>query len=203
MVKKEREVAQSCLTVCDPMDCSLPGFSVHGIFQATVLEWGAISFSRGASWPSDLTQVSRVADRGFTLWATRESLDGKESACNAGDLGSVLESGRSPGNYSSRQILQHSCLKNPMGRGAWQATVHNWATNTFTFPGWQGVKESACHFRRHRRWQVWSQIGKIHPLGEEMVTYSNILAWRIPWTEEPGRLQSIGLQGVRHNLGTE
>ena len=40
-VKSEREVAQSCLTLCDPMDCSLPGFSVHGIFQARVLEWGA------------------------------------------------------------------------------------------------------------------------------------------------------------------
>ena len=44
-VKSESEVAQSCPTLCDPMDCSLPGFSVHGIFQARVLEWGAIVFS--------------------------------------------------------------------------------------------------------------------------------------------------------------
>ena len=44
-VKSEREVAQSCLTLCDPMDCSPPGSSVHGIFQAGVLEWGAIAFS--------------------------------------------------------------------------------------------------------------------------------------------------------------
>ncbi|KAB0360689.1 hypothetical protein FD754_004845 [Muntiacus muntjak] len=44
-VKSESEVAQSCLTLSDPMDCSLPGFSVHGIFQARVLEWGAIAFS--------------------------------------------------------------------------------------------------------------------------------------------------------------
>ena len=44
-VKSEKEVAQSCLTLCDPMDCSLPGSSVHGIFQARVLEWGAIAFS--------------------------------------------------------------------------------------------------------------------------------------------------------------
>ena len=43
-VKSEREVAQSCPTLCDPMDCSLPGSSVHGIFQARVLEWGAIAF---------------------------------------------------------------------------------------------------------------------------------------------------------------
>ena len=44
-VKSESEVAQSCLTLSDPMDCSLPGSSVHGIFQAGVLEWGAIVFS--------------------------------------------------------------------------------------------------------------------------------------------------------------
>ena len=44
-VKSEREVAQSCLTLHDPMDCSLPGFSIHGIFQARVLEWGAIASS--------------------------------------------------------------------------------------------------------------------------------------------------------------
>ena len=44
-VKGESEVAQSCLTLCDPMDCSLPGFSIHGIFQARVLEWGIIAFS--------------------------------------------------------------------------------------------------------------------------------------------------------------
>ena len=47
--KSESEVAQSCPTLCDPTDCSLLGFSIHGIFQATVLEWGAISFSRGSS----------------------------------------------------------------------------------------------------------------------------------------------------------
>ena len=44
-VKSESEAAQSCLTLCDPMDCSLPGSCVHGIFQARVLEWDAIAFS--------------------------------------------------------------------------------------------------------------------------------------------------------------
>ena len=47
-VKREREVAQSCLTLSDPMDCSLPGSSVHGILQARVQEWDAIAFSRSA-----------------------------------------------------------------------------------------------------------------------------------------------------------
>ena len=55
--ERENEVAQSCLTLCDPMDGSLLGSSVHGIFQAKVLEWAAISFSRGSSWPRDQTQV--------------------------------------------------------------------------------------------------------------------------------------------------
>ena len=50
-VKSESEVAQSCPTLCDPMDCSLPGSSVHGIFQARVLEWGAIAFSRQVYLP--------------------------------------------------------------------------------------------------------------------------------------------------------
>ena len=50
-IKGKSEVAQSCLTLCDPMECSLPGSSVHGIFQARVLEWVAISFSRGSSQP--------------------------------------------------------------------------------------------------------------------------------------------------------
>ena len=72
------EVAQSCLTLCDPIDCSLPGSSVHGIFQATVLEWVAISFSRGSSQPRARIWVSRIVDRRFTIWATREVLKSPE-----------------------------------------------------------------------------------------------------------------------------
>ena len=53
MIEGESEVAQSCPTLCDPMECSLPGSSVHGILQARVLEWVAISFSRGSSRPRD------------------------------------------------------------------------------------------------------------------------------------------------------
>ena len=73
-VPPESEVAQSCLTLCDPMDCSLPISSVHGIFQARILEWVAISFSRGSSQPRDRTWVSCIAGRRFTVWATREAL---------------------------------------------------------------------------------------------------------------------------------
>ena len=62
---KESEVAQSCPTLCDPMDCSLPGSSIHRILQARVLEWVAISFSRGSSQPRDRTLVSHIPGRRF------------------------------------------------------------------------------------------------------------------------------------------
>ena len=63
MFLSESEVAQLFPTLCNPMDCSLPGSSIHGIFQAIVLEWGAIAFSRGSSWPRDRTWVSLIVDR--------------------------------------------------------------------------------------------------------------------------------------------
>ena len=65
--KRESEVTQSCPTLCDPMDCSLLGFSIHGIFQAKVLEWVAISFSKGSSRPRHRTQVSHIPGRRFNL----------------------------------------------------------------------------------------------------------------------------------------
>ena len=59
-VKSESEVTESCPTLSNPMDCGPPGSSIHGIFQARVLEWVAISFSRGSSPPRDRTQVSAL-----------------------------------------------------------------------------------------------------------------------------------------------
>ena len=63
------KVAQSCLSLSDPMDCT-----VYGILQARMLEWVAVPFSRGSSQPRDWTQVSHIAGRFFTIWATREDL---------------------------------------------------------------------------------------------------------------------------------
>ena len=66
-------VAQSYPTLCNPMDCSPPGSSVHEIFQAKILEWVAISFSRGSSQLRDRTRVFCIAGRFFTDWAIREA----------------------------------------------------------------------------------------------------------------------------------
>ena len=66
-------ITQLCPTLCDPMDCSQPGSSVHGILQARILEWVGIPFSRGSSQPRGGTQVSYIAGRFFTIWATRKA----------------------------------------------------------------------------------------------------------------------------------
>ena len=66
-------VAASCLTLCDPMDCSQSGSYVQGIIQARRLAWVTIPFSRGSSWPRDQTQVSYTMGRFFPVWATRHS----------------------------------------------------------------------------------------------------------------------------------
>ena len=90
MSEHECEVAQLCPTLCDPMDCSLPGSSVHGIFQAVVLEWIAISFSKESSQPRDQTQVSHIVDRRFTVCDLSQKAEKQFRYSNIFFKGSVL-----------------------------------------------------------------------------------------------------------------
>ena len=89
---KESEVAQSCPTLCNPMDCSLPGSSVHGIFQAVVLEW----ITRLDSWAGKISWRRDMLPTPIFLGFPRGSA-GSEFAHDAGDLGSIPRSRRSPG----------------------------------------------------------------------------------------------------------
>ena len=106
--------AQSSPPLRDPMECIPPGSSVHGIFQARILEWIAISFSRRSSRPRDRTRISG----GSVV---------KNPLANARDK-EIPESGRSPGEGNGHQ-LQYSRLENSMNRGAWRATVQGVAKN--------------------------------------------------------------------------
>ena len=115
-------VAQSCPTLCDPMDCNPPDSSVHGIFQIRILELVVIPFSRGSSHPRDWTWVSRIMGRFFTA--------------------------EQPGK----------CL-----------VIY---------------------------------LGLSLPLEKAMAPHSNTLAWKIPRTEEPDGLQSMGLLRVGHDWAT-
>ena len=132
------------------------------------------------------------------------------NAENAGDTGSIPGCGRSPGGRNGNP-LQYSYLENPMDGGAWWAAVHGvtkrWiqlsehACTLFNFSlsycfefRFLNGKESACSA------ETWVRsLGQEDPLEKGTTTPSSILAWRIPGTEEPGRLQSMGLQRVRHS----
>ena len=144
-------VTQLCLTLCEPMDCSLPGSSVRGILQARILEWIAISFSRGSSWPRDWTQVSRIAGRHFTDWPW------------------IFYRIKMFENYSTSQ-----------------------------FQGTSLVAQTVKHLSTMWESWVWA-LGWEDPLEKEMAIHSSTVAWKIPWTEEPGTLQSMGLQRVGHD----
>ena len=117
-----------------PVDCSPPSSSVHGILQARILEWVAISFSRGSSQPRDRTQVSHIAGRRFNLCTTE------------------LQMIRLRVGEGNGTALQYSCLENPMDGGAWWVAVHGVAhcrtrlsDFTFTFHFHALEKEMATH----------------------------------------------------------
>ena len=143
---------QSCPNLCNTVDCSPPGYSVHGILQARILEWVTIPFSRGSSWPRIGSQVSHTAEKLFTIWATMEALNPSHGLMqilsDCPDLNfahhyqgvlvvkniptkvwDIREAGlnsgseRSPGEINSNP-LQYCLKKNPMDRGNWQVTVH-------------------------------------------------------------------------------
>ena len=97
-------VSQSCLTLCDPMDCSPPGSSVHGIIQARILQWVAMPFSRRSSEPRDWTPVSSIAGRFFTVLATREAQDSLEAGYYVGWPAIRFFSGRRGGVRSSWDV---------------------------------------------------------------------------------------------------
>ena len=98
-------VAQSCPNLCDPLSLTPPGFSVHGILQARILEWIAIPFSRGSSWPRDQTQVFCTGGRFFTIWANREAPN--VAQIQVKDMNFKKNSGFNP-NTASYQLY---CIK--------------------------------------------------------------------------------------------
>ena len=139
-----------------------------------------MGFSRQEYW-SGVPSSSPWAPLAVTLLSTKGFPGGSEvkaAASNVGDPDLIPGSGRFPGEGNSNSF-QYSCLENPMDGGAWKAAVHgvaeDWAQlSNFTF---------TFHF---------------HAL-EDMAPHSSTLAWKTPWTEEPGRLQSKGWLGVRQD----
>ena len=133
-VRRESEVTQSCLTLSDPMDCSPPGSSVHGIFQARVLEWGAIAFS-----DSQFSMLSRLP------WWLRQQR--------------IHLQYRRPGfdSWVGKIPWRREWQPTPaMDRGAWQVIVHGVAKS------WTQLSDTHTHTHTHRiifpGWAVGSAI---------------------------------------------
>ena len=103
-----------CLTLCDPMDCSLPGSYVHGILQARILEWVAVPFSRGSSQPRDWTQVSHIAD---SLLSEPPGKANSSICCDKNKFNlfwekippSLLDKGKFPPQWSSGVKMSDHC----------------------------------------------------------------------------------------------
>ena len=159
--KKEREVAQLCPTLCDPTDCSPPGSSVHGILQARMPEWVAISFSRGSSQPRDQTALQAEL---YPL-----SHQGRVPSLNQGTL-----------PYCLRLCLWHNVN--------WHSALWTSLIKLY-FTLWASLVAQLVENRRTvwENW-VWS-LGWEDPVTKGKATHSSILAWRIPWTLQSMGLQ--------------
>ena len=142
---------QSCVTFRDPVDCSLPGSSFHGILQTRIPEWVAMPSSRGSSPPVYQTHVPCVSWIGRWVLLPQAPSGKPHSASLFIYLFIIINSSNSNINNGSHLLIT---------------------------PLWQAVYIS---------------------LEKEMATHSSILAWKIPWTEEPGGLQSMESQRVRHD----
>ena len=123
--------------------------------------------------------------------------DGKESSCNAGDLGLIPGLGRSP----EEGMATHSCIlawRIPMDRGAWQATVHGVA-KSWTWLKWLGMVKHSKNLQSALSLALGLLNLKYSKFEKEMATHSHILAWIIRQTEEPGGLESMGWKRVGHD----
>ena len=157
-VKMKVLVAQSCLTFCDTMDCSSPGSSVHGILQARILEWVAIPFHRGSSWPRDWTTISCVAGRFFTVLASFNQ---------------------------TRKVFRHYFfmfflffLSSPL------RTPITYRLGTLKFShSWPTLYSLSLTLACLSILEFFSLWWPHLQLEKALATHSSTLAWKIPWTE--------------------
>ena len=181
-------MAQSCLTLCDPMDCSPPGSPVHGIFQARILERVAIPFSRGSSQPRDQTQVSCIAGSLCIMWATGKAQFTPKLFMKSLQLkrGKMFKLIMFAWVSVALQLPEHLVL--------FISLYFSHSKRWYLYYGFNSpVAQTVKNLPTMQETWVWS-LGQEDPLEERMATHSSILAWEIPWTEKPGGLQSMGSQ---------
>ena len=156
-VKRESEVAQSCLTLSHPMDCSLPGSSACGIFQARVLEWGAIAFSDWMYIPSQY-DVMRMAfyfcgplpPRSITsVYLCRRDRLSRHNSHNSPFTQTKQTVGHSTICLTSKNIKSEGSLRKCHGQEEFKKT---WWLNTMWYPGWDPGKEKQQEVKAREIW---------------------------------------------------
>ena len=166
------------------MDCSPPGSSVHGISQARILEWVAISYSRGSSWPRDQTHISYISCIGRWIlycWAIKEAPI---------DISYILPNVIY--NRGKKNIFKNIYLT------SFFMFIFVHVKNSFKYQMWASLVVQLVK-NLPAMWETWVQsLDWEDALEEGMATHSSFLAWRIPRTEEPGGLQSMESQRVEH-----
>ena len=169
-------VFQSCVTLCNPMDCSLPGPSVNAILQAEILPFPT---SWRSSRPRDRTHISYISCIGKSILY----------CCTTWEVLRQDEWGLKTCLY-----LQYCTVHVNVCEGDWSHVQGSHHNNL----GASLVAQLGKNLPAMRKTWVRS-LGRENPLENGMATHSSILVWRIPWTEEPGGLQSMGLQRVRQD----
>ena len=182
---------QSCPALCDPKDRSPPGFSVQGILQARILQWFAISFSRGSSLSRDQTWVSCIADRFFTT----QGLKAPYFSWQHGQSSTFWKLHFLRDSMSgSLIILTPKCLCCNLSRTLplQYYALWFWAlTRKLYLQGFSNGCLSVKNLPAMQEMQVDHWARKIPWKINDMATQSSILAWEIPGTEEPGRIYSM------------
>ena len=194
-------VAQPCPTLCDLMDCSLPGSSVHGILQARTLEWVALPFSRGSSQPRGQTWVSCIAGRFFTLWTTREAWRRQKKVKmrkGTGGKGGINKGKQDTEGWQARKPMCSRNSKRDWG-GSWLAQMRQegkegvtraraprWCSGFVSFSSgqWGGVK--VCYIKQ---WPEKMTLGT-----------SLLVQWLGLWAPNAGDVGLIPGQGTRSHM---
>ena len=219
-------VAQLCVTLCDPMDCNPSGSSLHGMLQARILEWLATSCSKGI-FPTQGWNLGLLHCRQILY---RMSHQGSPKCLYMGQIFTTVSIYK---NLYHHWLNGHEFEWTPgvgdgqgglvccdsWGRQESETTERlNWTEQNWTkshgripwrrdrlpipvflgFPTNSVGKESACNTE-----DLGLIAGLVKFPEEGKTTHSSILAWKIPWTEEPGGLQFVGSQRVRHAGATK
>ena len=238
------------------MDCSPPGSSVHGVFQARLLKWVSISFSRGSSRPRDQTHVSCIGRRILYHWATRKAQVWTFSQFSSVTSCVQLATPWTAALQASLSITNRWRLLKLLSITLVMPSNHLIFCRPLlllpsVFPRIRVFSsESVLHIRWPKDWSFsfsispsseysgpisfrmdWYELLKLYKtymrkitkhswktkyilkqmerapssywiLEKEMATHSSTLAWKMQWTEDPGRLQSMGSQRIRYNWAT-